>query len=341
MIGQTPLPPYWSLGFHLCKYGYETDEEVNETFHANIDAGIPLDAQWVDIDYMSEFNMFTYDREKFGNLPQLVDHIQETGRHFVPILDPALSDTESEGTEAWRAYKDGQDSDVYIKNVNNENLRTRVWNLKFSVLPDFTHPNAHAWWTKQLSILHKKIAFDGLWIDMNEPAVFMNGMQGGCVNDSYDRPQFNPVHPMFLENVTICMSGKHHISSHYNVHNIYSLYEAKITHEALTAIRHKRPFILSRATTTGQGVFTAHWLGDVDSSWDHLRMSIPLILDNNLFGIPMVGSDICGFVYNTTTELCARWHSLGAFYTFARNHNDHFLMRQDQHRWAASCLSPR
>jgi alpha-glucosidase (family GH31 glycosyl hydrolase) len=69
------------------------------------------------------------------------------------------------------------------------------------------------------------------------------------------------------------------------------------------------------------GKYGSRWLGDNWSDYKYMAYSVSGTMLMNIFGIPMTGSDICGFNGNTNAELCARWHMVGAFYPFSRNHN--------------------
>ncbi|CAA7262383.1 unnamed protein product [Cyclocybe aegerita] len=81
-----------------------------------------------------------------------------------------------------------------------------------------------------------------------------------------------------------------------DVHNLWGLMEQKATHLVLQEIIPKqRPFIISRSTFPSSGRWTGHWLGDNFSLWSYLRYSIAGILQFQIFQIPFVGADTCGF----------------------------------------------
>jgi alpha-glucosidase (family GH31 glycosyl hydrolase) len=56
-----------------------------------------------------------------------------------------------------------------------------------------------------------------------------------------------------------------------------------------------RPFIISRSNSVGTGAYAGHWTGDNVADWDFLRLSISGNFLFQIFGIQMVGADICGF----------------------------------------------
>ena len=53
------IPPYWALGYHLCRWGYNSLENMQAAFQRTVDLGIPLDAQWGDIDLMERCILLT------------------------------------------------------------------------------------------------------------------------------------------------------------------------------------------------------------------------------------------------------------------------------------------
>jgi alpha-glucosidase (family GH31 glycosyl hydrolase) len=83
----------------------------------------------------------------------------------------------------------------------------------------------------------------------------------------------------------------------------------------------KRAMIIQRSAYAGLGKFASRWLGDNFATAAYMGYSVTGIMSHNIIGIPLAGADICGFIGDTTPELCARWHTLGAFYPFSRNHN--------------------
>ena len=133
------------------------------------------------------------------------------------------------------------------------------------------------------------------------------------------------------------MNATHPKSGHkqYDTHSLFGHMEAKATKElldegAVGGLKGKRTFLLSRSTFAGSGKYTQHWLGDNHRTWADMRYSIAGVMNMNMFGIPMVGPDTCGF-FSTTLfdeeqeqEICGRWIQLATFFPFARQHRDKF-----------------
>ena len=92
VIGKPMLIPYWSLGFHNCRWGYENLDYVKEVVSNYSSANIPLETQWLDIDYMDKYNNFTVDPVSFpaADMQSFISQLHADGQHFVPIVDPGI-----------------------------------------------------------------------------------------------------------------------------------------------------------------------------------------------------------------------------------------------------------
>lgn len=346
VIGHPYLPPYWSLGFQLCQYGYNSLEAMKAAVDRTKLANIPHDVQYADIDHMQERMDFTVDTENFDGLPEYFKELQSEGIRTIIILDPALITN----VTGYIPYIRGVEKDIFIKWPNaslspdyNEFNRTDmlgyVWPQGKVVFPDFLNNETRAYWRDLIVSHHKNLSFDGLWIDMNEPANFGTNEEHPwnwdenvkpywslkCPRSRWDDPPYKPkaVLGPRLSEKTLCMIAVQNRGSykHYDVHSLYGWSQTEPTLHALRESTGERGIVISRSTYPSSGRYAGHWLGDNDSAWSDLHDSVIGILEFNLFGIPYIGADICGFFGNSTSELCERWMQLGAFYTFSRNHN--------------------
>ncbi|KFQ23739.1 Maltase-glucoamylase, intestinal, partial [Mesitornis unicolor] len=241
LIGRPVMPAYWSLGFQLCRYGYRDDSEVAQVVEEMKAAGIPYDVQYVDIDHMERQLDFTIGT-RFAGLPALINRIKEEGMRFIIILDPTISGNETN----YPTYSRGVQDDVFIKWPNtNDIIYSKLYGAH-AAFPDFFRNSTVAWWKREILEFHnnptnssRSIKFDGLWIDMNEPAAFMNGAIGGCRNDLLNQPPYIPYLGYRSEGLIVktpCMEGQQYLPDgtpvrHYDVHSLYGWSQTKPTLE--------------------------------------------------------------------------------------------------------------
>ncbi|XP_008070613.1 sucrase-isomaltase, intestinal [Carlito syrichta] len=331
LTGLPAMPAYWSLGFQLSRWNYKSLDVVKEVVRRNREAGIPFDTQVTDIDYMEEKKAFTYDEVAFNGLPEFVQDLHNHGQKYVIILDPAISINKRTNGAPYEAYDRGSAQNVWVNESDGSTpLIGEVW-PGLTVYPDFTNPSCIDWWANECSLFHEKVNYDGLWIDMNEVSSFIKGSLKGCNDNKLNYPPFTPdILDKLMYSKTICMDAVQYWGKQYDVHSLYGYSMSIATEIAIQKVfPNKRSFILTRSTFAGTGSHAAHWLGDNTASWEQMEWSITGMLEFSLFGMPLIGADICGFVAETTEELCRRWMQLGAFYPFSRNHNADGYEHQD------------
>ncbi|XP_063956333.1 maltase-glucoamylase-like [Lytechinus pictus] len=352
LVGRPMIPPYWALGYHLSRYGYENLDNLQKVVASMREYDIPHDVQYSDIDYMKRNLDFTLDEENFGGLGEFVESIKAEGTRYIIMLDPAISANET----GYEPYDLGVDNDVFIKDEFGDLRYGKVWpdypNITvnssvdwdtgvrlfraYAVFPDYRKQATKDWWIDQITKFKEIINFDGLWLDMNEPANFVHGSVDGCSENIYDLPPYVPRisggGPIYDK--TICMNSVQQLDdnrkeNHYNMHSLYGWSQTIPTVDAVQQLTGMRSLVVTRSTVPSSGTNSGHWLGDNGSNWPQLRYSIIGTLEFNLFGVPHVGADICGFFNDSPEDLCRRWHQVGAFYPYARNHNGIRYQAQD------------
>ena len=335
IIGRPCLPPYWALGWHQSRWGYKTTKDLEKILNNYNKYHIPLESIWADLDLLENNKNFMIS-SGHNLTSKFVDKLHTLGKKFIPIIDYGLPVDDD-----YKYYIIGKKTKSFIKsNYTKKDLFSYIW-PGLSVFPDLFTKEGQNIWLEGLYDFYSTIKFDGVWLDMNEPAMlYLTDKDiGEIVNDELaNNSYFNtfsniPYIPGYrkdhtslsLKSISVNAYSKRNDKKNnfytmYNTKSLIPKIQVELTYNFLKYLN-KRPFILSRGNTIGQGKYGFHWLGDNLSNFNHLKNSISGIFNYNIFGIPFIGADICGFHKNATDELCARWHVLGAFYPFSRNHN--------------------
>uniref|UniRef100_A0A8D0AIN6 Maltase n=1 Tax=Sander lucioperca TaxID=283035 RepID=A0A8D0AIN6_SANLU len=331
LIGRPVIPPYWSLGFQISRWGYGNLSEVQQTVERNRAVALPYDIQYTDIDYMEDKKDFTYNKVSFSELPQFADYLHEKGQKYILILDPAIATSKRVGDAPYGSYDRGTEKNAWVTESDGKTpLLGEVWPGE-TVFPDYTSQSCIDWWIDEYEQFSREIKHDALWIDMNEVSNFKKGSTKGCADNNLNYP---PYTPKILDEVmfskTLCMDAKQAWGNHYDVHSLYGYSMVLATEKALQRVfGRNRTLMLTRSSFPGVGKYSGHWLGDNAANWNDIKWAIPGMLEFGLFGVPYIGADICGFFDDCSEELCRRWMQVGAFYPFSRNHNAEGYKPQD------------
>ena len=123
LVGRPMLPPYWSLGFQLSRWDYSNLTHMQATHQRNRDAGVPLDVQYADIDYMESTKVFTVDSVHYRGLKEYFQQLNNDGVRTIIILDPGMMDDR----KTYAPTIEGIEEDVFIKWDNGSLMRGAVW----------------------------------------------------------------------------------------------------------------------------------------------------------------------------------------------------------------------
>lgn len=343
LIGQSYIAPKWAFGYQQSRWGYACAQDIRDVVEGYHGRGIPLDAVYLDIDYMERFKDFTVDAEKFPDFPAFVSDMRKQGVHLVPIIDAGVK-----VEPGYPVYEEGVQEHYFCKDKDGEDFTGAVWPGK-SHFPDVLNSRARAWFGSKYKVLLDQ-GIDGFWNDMNEPAIFyseknlkramdeivsmkdenlglhefyhMKGLVEGLSNSEDDYKSF--YHDM--DGVKL---------RHDKVHNLYGYNMTKAAAEAFDKLApNQRILLFSRSSYIGMHRYGGIWTGDNASWWSHLLLSIQQMPSLNMCGILYTGSDIGGFGSDATEDLLLRWLEFGIFTPLMRNHAAARTRDQEAYRFS-------
>ncbi|HSW43922.1 MAG TPA: TIM-barrel domain-containing protein [Patescibacteria group bacterium] len=324
--GVPRVPPDWVFRPWMSANEWNTEARVRAEVERSLAEGIPVGAVVIeawsdettfvafrDARYMvhedgAPHRLADFEFPPDGAWPDpkgLVDWLHENGIRLllwqIPLhrarpapTGQALADRE---TMVARGYG--------IREADGRPYRNRGWWFPGSLMPDFTNPEAKAWWLAKRRYLVEELGIDGFKTDGGEHAWghdlrYADGTRGDVSNNRY------PV-----------------------------LYEAAY-HELMGSCG-REPVTFSRAGFTGAASVPLHWAGDEDSTWAAFRASIVAGLTAGASGVFFWGWDIAGFSGEIpSAELYVRATAMAALCPIMQYHsefNHHRLPSRDRTPW--------
>lgn len=110
LTGTTPLPQIWTLGYHQSRWGYMTETEVRTIAEKMRSYEIPCDVIHLDIEYMDQYKVFTWNQERYQNAEKMLSDLAADGFKVVTIIDPGVK-----AEEGYSVYDEGVRNNYFVR----------------------------------------------------------------------------------------------------------------------------------------------------------------------------------------------------------------------------------
>jgi alpha-glucosidase len=310
LTGKQPLTPAWALGFQQSRYSYMSATEVRGIADRLRAERIPADVIWLDIDFQDRNRPFTTNPVTFPDLPALARDLKQQGLRLVAITDLHIAAAPDQG---YVPYDRGIAGDHFLKRSDGALYVGQVWPGP-SVFPDFTRRDTRAWWG---SLYRDFVAagIAGFWNDMNEPSIFETPTK---------------TMPLDTQHRIAEQGFAPRTAAHAEIHNVYGMLNSRATFEGQKQLApNERPFVMTRASYAGGQRYAQTWTGDNSSTWNHLKLSISMLLNLGMSGFAYSGADVGGFIGAPSPELMTKWIEIAAFTPIFRAHSEKGTPRKE------------
>jgi alpha-glucosidase (family GH31 glycosyl hydrolase) len=325
-IGAPVVPPDWILRPWLSGNEWNTDARIRREVQRSLDEGIPVGVvvieAWADESTFVAFRDARYEVHPDGaphrladfTFPPdgawpdpkgLVDWLHERDVRVLLWQIPLVKARQPAGSQA-RADQEALIARGFaVREADGRPYRNRGWWFPGAVLPDWTNPDARAWWLAKRRYLVDEVGVDGFKTDGGEHAWgdelrYSDGSRGVTANNRFANGFAAAYHELLRA------SGRDGVT-------------------------------FSRAGFTGAGATPAHWAGDEDSTWDAFRASVMAGITAGASGVFFWGWDLAGFSGEIPdAELYLRAAAMAAFCPIMQLHseyNHHRTPSRDRTPW--------
>ena len=302
LLGRVELPPRWALGYHQSHWGYDSAATLRSVADEFARRRLPCDVLHLDIKYMDDHQVFTWDPERFPDPAALTAELGERGLRCDAIVDAGVK--QQPGIEV---FDSGLELDAFVRDAAVDHVSGFVWPGR-CVFPDFLRADVRDWWAKlHTTLLDAGVA--GIWNDMNEPAIYAKPIGTDSESRLVERcpPTRGRVRPITASATPTCTTC------------------TGCRRSARPAMRWRgcarRPDRSHSAVPGFAGIqcYAAVWTGDNSASWEHLQL--PMLVQPRPLWRAVRRRGHRRLLGDGTPELFARWIQAGVLYPFMRGHS--------------------